>query len=294
MQTEQQNPRSAKLDEMTALEIAQTMNAEDTTVAVSVQKALPAIARTIEAAASCFRQGGRLFYVGAGTSGRLGVLDAAECVPTFSVPPETVQGIIAGGQQAMFNSVEGAEDDRTAGRAALEAVNLTAADMVVGIAASGRTPFTVAAVAYANEIGAVTAAIACNAPAPLLDAAQIPIAVPVGAEVLTGSTRLKAGTAQKMVLNMISTGAMVQTGKVYGNLMVDVQVTNDKLAGRARRIVAQAAGVDEAHAASLLRSAENRVKVAIVMGRLDVPAAAAVERLQQAGDNLRRALDDGK
>jgi N-acetylmuramic acid 6-phosphate etherase len=293
MLTEQINPRSANLDQLTALELAQLMNAEDATVAAAVAAALPDVAAAIEAVAARMAAGGRLIYMGAGTSGRLGVLDAAECVPTFSVPPERVTARIAGGAQAVTAAVEGAEDDRNAGRADLLALAPTAQDAVVGIAASGSTPYVVAALEAAAAVGALTVAVVCSAPGPVLDAAQIKIAVLTGPEVLTGSTRLKAGTAQKMVLNMLSTGVMVRLGKVYGNLMVDVKVTNAKLAARARRIVARVGQVDEDTAAALLAQTENGVKAAIVMARRGVDAAEAQALLAAADGFLRRVLADG-
>lgn len=290
MLTEQANPRSANLDQLSALEIVQLMNAEDATVAAAVQAALPQIATAVEAIAARLLAGGRLIYAGAGTSGRLGVLDAAECVPTFGVTPDVVQARIAGGARAVTEAVEGGEDDRAAGRADLLALNLTAQDAVVGVAASGRTPYVVAALEAAAETGALTVGVVCSAPAPVLDAAQIKIAVLTGPEVLTGSTRLKAGTAQKMVLNMLSTGAMTLCGKVYGNLMVDVKVTNIKLAARARRIVAQVGQVDEETAAALLAQTGQAVKPAIVMARRGVDAAEAARLLAAAGGFLRRVL----
>ncbi len=290
MLTEQTNPRSAGLDQLSALEIVQLMNAEDATVAAAVQAALPQVAEAVAAIAARLLAGGRLIYVGAGTSGRLGVLDAAECVPTFGVAPDVVQARIAGGARAITEAVEDAEDDRAAGRADLLALNLTARDAVIGVAASGRTPYVVAALEAAAETGALTVGVVCSVPAPVLDAAQIKIAVLTGPEVLTGSTRLKAGTAQKMVLNMLSTGAMVLGGKAYGNLMVDVKVTNAKLAARARRIVAQVGQVDEDTAAALLAQTGQAVKPAIVMARRGVDAAEAARLLAAAGGFLRRAL----
>lgn len=290
MLTEQANPRSADLDQKTALEIVQIMNAEDATVTAAVGAALPAIAEAAEAIAGRLAAGGRLIYVGAGTSGRLGVLDAVECVPTFSVDADRVQGVIAGGVVALTEAVEGAEDDRAAGRADLLALHLSARDAVVGIAASGRTPYVVAALETAAAAGALTVGVVCSTPAPVLDAAQIRIAVLTGPEVIAGSTRLKAGTAQKMVLNMLSSAAMVLRGKVYGNLMVDVRVTNQKLAQRARRIVAQAGQVDEDTAARLLEQTGNAVKPAIVMARRGVDAAEAVRLLAEADGFLRRVI----
>lgn len=292
MLTEQPNPRTENIDQLSTLEILTRMNEEDATVAFAVQKALPAVAQAVDAVTERIRQGGRLFYVGAGTSGRLGVLDAAECVPTFSVKPELVQAIIAGGEKALTTAIEGAEDDTDMGRADLLARGLTERDAVVGIAASGRTPYVLGAMDAANEIGAVTIGIACNVPSPLLEKVKIPIGVPVGAEVITGSTRLKAGTAQKMILNMISTATMINVGKVYGNLMVDVKVTNRKLADRARRIVSQVTGVDETEAARLLQEANNEVKTAIVVQRRRVTPDKARQLLREAGGRLRLVIDN--
>lgn len=290
MQTEQPNAQSAELDQRTTAEILQLMNAQDATVAAAVATALPYIEQAVAAAVAALKSGGRLFYVGAGTSGRLGVLDAVECVPTFSTPPELVQGIIAGGASALQDAVEGAEDDITQAVADLDARGVSAADVVVGLAASGHTPYTVAAVRYARSIGCVTVGLSCNQPAPLLDAAEIPIAVPVGAEVLTGSTRLKAGTAQKMVLNMISTATMVRMGKVYGNLMVDVMVTNDKLAARLHRIVQTVTDADDATVSAAVRDSGNNAKRAILMILRGVDRPTA-ERLLAASDgSLREAL----
>jgi N-acetylmuramic acid 6-phosphate etherase len=292
MLTEARNPRSMDIDRRSALEIVQIMNEEDARVPLAVREALPSIAEAVEAIAARMARGGRLIYVGAGTSGRLGVLDAAECVPTFSTPPELVRGLIAGGETALTRAVEGVEDDADAGRRDLEGLDLNEVDCVVGIAASGRTPYVLGALAYAQEIGALTVGVACNVPAPILEATRIAIGVPVGPEVLTGSTRLKAGTAQKLVLNMLSTAVMIRLGKVYGNLMVDVQVTNHKLAGRAQRIVAEATGVDPERAAELLAAAGNRVKVAIAMGLLGISAEEAADRLDANAGRLRDVLPD--
>ncbi|MBC6935519.1 MAG: N-acetylmuramic acid 6-phosphate etherase [Chloroflexi bacterium] len=286
MLTEQPNPQSTHIDRLSALEIVQIMNAEDATVAAVVRAALPEIARAVEAAADRLRRGGRMIYVGAGTSGRLGMLDAVECVPTFSTEPDMVQALIAGGMAALTQAVEGAEDDPDAGRRDLLALNVTERDIVVGIAASGRTPYVLGALAAANERGAVTVGIACNAPSPVLEAAQINIAAPVGPEVIAGSTRLKAGTAQKMILNMLSTATMISLGKVYGNRMVDVKVTNQKLADRARRIVSEVVGVDEEQAARLLALADNQVKTAIVVGLLGITPEEARARLVSAHGRL--------
>lgn len=282
MLTEQRNPNSAGIDQRATLEILEIMNDEDAAVTGAVRRALPAIATAIDMITERLRSGGRLFYVGAGTSGRLGVLDAVECVPTFSVSPEMVQGVIAGGEAALTRSVEGAEDRPEGGSNDLMARGLTARDAVVGIAASGRTPYVVGALIYARHIGAGTAGISCNSPAPVLDAADIPIAALVGPEILTGSTRLKAGTAQKLILNMISTTTMIKLGKVYNNLMVDVKVSNQKLADRARRIVSEVTGVSTEEAAALLHQTRNEVKPAIVMALLGVSAEEARAQLEAA------------
>lgn len=290
MLTEQQNPNTHNIDALTTPEILRVINHEDKTVADAVEKALPDVARAVDMIVGRLREGGRLIYIGAGTSGRLGVLDAVECVPTFSVPPEMVQGLIAGGERAIVRSVEGAEDKPELAQADLQAVNLSNRDVVVGIAASGRTPYVIGGLNYARQIGAKTVGIACNVPAPVLDAADIAIGLEVGPEVITGSTRMKAGTAQKMVLNMLSTATMVQLGKVYGNLMVDVQVTNDKLAQRASRIVQQVAQVDESTAQALLKQAHNQVKVAIVMHLKQVDYDTARRLLDEHRGFLRRVI----
>lgn len=292
MQTEAQNPRTTHLDQMSALELVQVMNDEDRTVVEAVNAVLPEIAAAVEVIAGRLRDGGRLLYIGAGTSGRLGVLDAVECVPTFSVPPGLVIGVLAGGDAALTTSVEDAEDDREQGAGDLRGHTLTAKDVVVGIAASGRTPYVLGAVDYARSVGAATIGIACNVPSALLEAVDQPIGIAVGAEVLSGSTRLKAGTAQKMVLNMLSTASMVQLGKVYGNLMVDVQITNQKLAIRARNILMQITSVDSDTADALLADAGKSVKVAALMHTHQLSAQEARERLQQAGGNLRTLLED--
>lgn len=289
--TEQKNPNTLNIDQLDTAEIAARINAEDRAVAEVVAAAMPQIVTAIDAIYERMSAGGRLFYVGAGTSGRLGILDAVELVPTFSSPPELVQGILAGGVPAFTQSIEGVEDDGDAGAAELAARGLTAADAVVGIAASGRTPFVVGALNYARSVGARTIAIACNQPAAVLDAAEIAIPLITGAEVIAGSTRMKAGTAQKMTLNLISTAVMIKLGKVYGNLMVDVQVKNDKLRDRARRIISEIGGVDMDRAAVLLTQANNEVKTAIVMARRGVGADEARARLKAAGGILRRVID---
>jgi N-acetylmuramic acid 6-phosphate etherase len=256
----------------------------------SIRPCLPTIAAVVEAIAERMAQGGRLIYAGAGTSGRLGVLDASECPPTFSASPDQVVGLVAGGRIALTNSVEGAEDDRIAGADAVAQLNVGQLDSVVGIAASGRTPYAIAALEEARRRSALTVAITCNLPAPLTEPADYVIAPLVGPEVITGSTRMKAGTAQKLVLNMLSTGVMVRLGKTYGNLMVDLQAANQKLQARARRIVAQACQVDEERAAQALTAASGSVKVAILMILLDCSAAEARGQLNEAGGVIRKAI----
>lgn len=291
MITEQQNPDTLRIDHLPTLEMLTLMNREDQQVALAVQAALPQIARAVDAIVERLDSGGRLIYTGAGTSGRLGVLDAVECVPTFSAPPELVIGVIAGGSGALTRAVEGAEDNTDLGRADLEALALTPRDAVVGIAASGATPYVLGALAYARSVGAATAAVSCNVPAPILDAADIGIGVSVGPEVITGSTRLKSGTAQKLILNMLSTATFVKLGKVYGNLMVDVQVTNAKLARRARGIVMQITGVSADEAERLIEASEREVKTAVVMAKRGVDAAQARQLLLEARGHLRRVID---
>ncbi|MCI1987095.1 MAG: N-acetylmuramic acid 6-phosphate etherase [Lactobacillus sp.] len=288
--TETRNPKTMHLDTLSVAEFAQVMNAEDQTVAASVNQALPAITAAITAITAQFNKDGRLFYTGAGTSGRLGVLDAAECVPTFGTDPEMVQGLIAGGMSAMTVAVEGAEDDADLGAQDLRDHHLTANDTVVGIAASGRTPYVIGGLDYARSVGAVTVSLACNANAAISQHADIQIEVPVGPEVLTGSTRLKAGTAQKLVLNMLSTGAMVGLGKVYKNLMVDVKATNEKLVERAKRIIQQATDCDAATAAKNFEAAAHDVKLAIVMTLTGDTAVIAKQRLDDAKGFIAKAI----
>jgi N-acetylmuramic acid 6-phosphate etherase len=288
--TEKSNPNTLNLHEMSALEIVQTMNAEDVTISQAVQRALPEIASAVDLIMGRLEKGGRLFYVGAGTSGRLGILDASECPPTFGTPPETVQGIIAGGETAIADAGEGAEDDRIAGKAAIQNKKVDRRDAVVGISASGTTPFVLAALETAREQGTGTIGLACNEHSPLLENVDVAIGVPVGPEVLAGSTRLKAGTAQKMVLNMLSTATMVGLGKVYKNRMVEVQATNKKLVKRAEEMVAELGGVSHQTASDLLNQSGNRVKIAIVMARLGVSSDEAVKRLQASRGNLAKFL----
>jgi N-acetylmuramic acid 6-phosphate etherase len=288
--TEQANPLSAEMDKLSALEFARLMNRIDAAVPLAIAEVLPQIASAIEIIAAQLAAGGRLFYQGAGTSGRLGVLDATELVPTFSFPRERAVALIAGGNAAVIGSVEGAEDSAEQGRADLEAHAFSAADVLIGIAASGRTPYVIGGLNYAAEIGAPTIAVVCNPASPVAAAAQIPIEIVTGPEILTGSTRLKAGSAQKMVLNMLSTGAMVQLGKVYGNLMVDVQPTNEKLHDRAMRIVDAITRVGRAEAQNLLEASGWTVKTAVVMGLARVDADEARRRLDASGGRVREAI----
>lgn len=290
MTTEKRNPRTMQLDTMSELEIVTTMNEEDARVPLAIAKKLPQIAQAAHWAAEAFEQGGRLFYMGAGTSGRLGVLDAAECPPTFGVAPGMVVGLIAGGEQAFLKAVEGAEDDRALGQSDLEAHDLTAKDVVIGIAASGRTPYVLGGLAYAKSVGCRTAAIACNTGSEIGRAADLAIEVEVGPEVLTGSTRLKSGTAQKLILNMISTASMVRAGKAYQNLMVDVMQNNEKLHTRAENIVIDATGVTRPEARSAIDAAGGSVKVAITMLLADCSADEARSRLEKAGGHVRAAI----
>lgn len=290
MITEQSNPRTLYIDRMSTLEMLQTINDEDRRVALAVQEVIPRIAEAVDAIVTRMEKGGRMIYVGAGTSGRLGVLDAVECVPTFSASPELIIGLLAGGEAAMTRSIEGAEDDAAAGRADLLALNITSHDVIIGIAASGTTPYVLSALQTANDISALTIGICCNVPAPLLELATIKIGVTVGPEVISGSTRMKAGTAQKLVLNMLSTAVMVKLGKVYGNLMVDVQSTNEKLVRRAHQIISQIAGIDENTAIDLLQQADKSVKVAIVMHKRGVSADEARALLHKSGGRLRDVI----
>jgi N-acetylmuramic acid 6-phosphate etherase len=291
--TEQRNPASEGIDALPAEAILRIINDEDRKAAGSVTPEIPSIARAVEAVVAAMQRGGRMFYIGAGTSGRLGVLDAAECPPTFSVPPEQVQAILAGGPSALLGAKEGSEDDLEAGARDLEERGFQSKDVLVGIAASGRTPYVLGAVAAARSKGAITVGISCTPDSELSRAVDIPIEPLPGPEVIAGSTRMKAGTATKLVLNMISTAVMIRLGHVYGNLMVNVQPKNEKLRERARRIVAQAAGVDAAAAAELLDAAGGSVKAAIVMGRLGVSRQEADRRLEAAGGRMSEALGAG-
>jgi N-acetylmuramic acid 6-phosphate etherase len=265
LSTETPNPKTADLDLMTPMEFVKMMNHENTRVFEAVEKALPNIAKTIEIVARQFKAGGRLIYAGAGTSGRIGLMDAVECVPTFGVDEGMVVGLIAGGQGAFVKAVEGAEDSKGLCVADLKALGFSTQDVLVGIAASGRTPYVIGGLEYANALGAETVAVACNYQSAIGTIAKTRIEVDAGSELLTGSTRLKAGTAQKIILNMISTGAMIRIGKVYRNLMIDLRPTNQKLVDRARRIVMQVTGVDYERADAVLKETNNQVKLALVM-----------------------------
>lgn len=290
MTTETRNQHTMELDRMSELEIVTAMNQEDAKVPQAVAKCLPQIAQAAAFAVEAFRSGGRMFYIGAGTSGRLGVLDAAECPPTFGVPQDMVIGLIAGGDKAFTVAIEGAEDSLTLAEEELKAYDLSGRDFVVGIAASGRTPYVLGGLEYARSLGCHTAAIACNVGSAVGKAAELAIEVDCGPEVLTGSTRLKSGTAQKLILNMISTASMVRMGKVYQNLMVDVVQTNEKLHARAENIVMQATGVDRAEARRVIDEANGSVKTAITMILANCTAQQAAQRLDAAGGFVRAAI----
>jgi len=288
--TEQPNAASSALDTMSALEIAHVLNAEDQKAAAAVEKSLPQIARAIDAIADAIGNGGRLIYVGAGTSGRIAALDASECPPTFNTDPKTIQYVIAGGEKALGSSAEFREDSRQLGRRDLAKRKPGKKDVVVGITASGRTPYTVAAVEYARAKGARTVAVVCNHNSDLGRAAEIEIVAEVGPEALSGSTRLKAGTAQKMVLNMLTTGAMARLGYIYGNLMVNVQMANKKLLARGLAILEQATGADSKIAAKALKSAKNNVALALIMLKTGVTRSQAEKHLKNVKGNVRKAL----
>lgn len=288
--TEKRNLKTMNLDEMTTKEILHALNKEDSTVPESIAKELHSVEQAVEAVVQSFKSGGRLIYIGAGTSGRLGILDAVECVPTFGVSSELVQGFIAGGMKAFTVAVEGAEDRVELGMSDLKSASLTAQDTVIGLAASGRTPYVIGALQYAGEIGAATVAISCNKGAEISKYAQIRIEIETGPEVLTGSTRLKAGTAQKLVLNMISTASMIGIGKVYENLMVDVQATNSKLVERSKRIIMDATQVDYETAGDYYERAHYHVKTAIVMILLNCSNDEAQEKLESAGGFVRKTI----
>lgn len=288
--TEKRNEKTTDLDKMSISTALKLMNQEDQQVAKAIQKVLPKIKPVIEATITAFKRGGRLIYLGAGTSGRLGVLDAAECVPTFGVSPDQVIGLIAGGKQAMTLAVEGAEDDLTLAKKDLSALKLNDKDVVVGIAASGRTPYVIGGLKYARDLGATTASIACNLDALISQYAEFAIEVDCGPEFLTGSTRLKAGTAQKMILNMLSTISMIGIGKVYHNLMVDVKPTNEKLVERSKRIIMQATDCTYEVAEKTFIEAKQDVKLAIVMLLTNCSAKEGKEKLQRAQGFVTKTL----
>lgn len=288
--TEQNNPESVAIDQMDPIQIAMLMNREDLKVVAAVERVLPEIAQAIETVTERVQAGGRLIYIGAGTSGRLGVLDASECPPTFNTPPALVVGLIAGGHRALTNAIEGAEDNRQAGEEDLRGVEVDAKDVVCGIATSGRTPYVIGGLAYARSLGAATLGVTCNEVSELSEVSDVLIAPVVGPEILSGSTRLKAGTATKMVLNMISTGTMIRIGKTYGNWMVDLRATNVKLKDRSIRIVSGITGLDRQRAESLLARCDGEVKTAIVSQALGVEKIEAQERLKASGGRLRTAI----
>jgi len=288
--TEQRNPASRDIDSLPTLEMLRIINREDQKVAEAVAEEIDHIATAVDSIVAAMGRGGRLFYIGAGTSGRLGVLDASECPPTFNVPADLVQGIIAGGSSALERATEATEDDPETGVADLEARGFTGADVLVGVAASGRTPYVLGAIRRARELGAVTIGISCTPDSELSGEVNIPIEPLPGPEVLAGSTRMRAGTATKLVLNMLSTGVMIRLGHVYGNLMVNVQPKNEKLLDRSRRIITEAAGVSYERATELLEQSGRQVKVAIVMGKLGVDRASAEKQLHEAAGRISLAV----
>ena len=288
--TEQRNPNSMQLDSLSAQELVALINREDQQVALAVEKCLPQIASAVEKIVAAFERGGRLVYVGAGTSGRLGVLDASECPPTYGVKPEMVVGLIAGGDHALRHPIEGAEDNVQQGQADLKEIDFSARDVLVGIAASGRTPYVLGALNYAKQLGATTVSIASNPKSKMAEVANIAIETVVGPEVLTGSSRMKSGTAQKLVLNMLTTASMVLIGKCYQNLMVDVQASNEKLKARALKIVMEATECDNETAANVLAKANGQVKLAILMQLSGLDALEAQSLLDKSNGKLRQAL----
>ena len=288
--TEQRNPNSMHVDSLSALEIVQLMNQEDKQVPLAIEKCLPQIAQAVECIVAAFQQGGRLVYIGAGTSGRLGVLDASECPPTFGVSPEMVKGIIAGGERALRHPIEGAEDSKAQAVADLQTIQFSSKDVLVGIAASGRTPYVIGALEYAKSLGSVTVSIASNPNSAMANIVDIAIDTVVGPEVLTGSSRLKSGTAQKLVLNMLTTASMILMGKCYQNLMVDVQASNEKLKARAIRIVMQATDCDKALAEETLKQADQNAKLAIMMILSGLDRAQAETLLEKHQGKLQLAL----
>lgn len=288
--SEGRNPRTMDIDVLPTIEILEKINQEDAGVAEAVRKTIPQIAKAVDAIVPRIQAGGRLIYMGAGTSGRLGILDAVECRPTFSVPESMVVGIIAGGDQAIKNAVEGAEDDTVMGIEDLKAIHFSANDVLVGLSASGRTPYVIKAMEHANSLQATTVSVTCNPDSPMMHCAAIGICAVVGAECITGSTRMKSGTAQKLILNMLSTASMIRLGKTYENLMVDVNATNQKLKARATRIVMQATDCSEQEADAALQAANNRAKLAILMILTGQSSSEAETLLAENGGFLRRAV----
>lgn len=292
--TENRNPNTFNLDEMSSLEIVTAMNKEDYRVPEAISKELEPISKLVDAVVNAFENGGRLIYMGAGTSGRLGVLDASECPPTYGVDPSMVVGLIAGGDKALRSALENVEDKENLGVEDLKNINLCEKDVVVGLAASGRTPYVIGGLNYANSLGCVTGAIACNKDSKIGKAAKIKIEVDAGPEVLTGSTRLKSGTAQKLILNMISTASMVRIGKAYSNLMVDVVPTNEKLVNRATGIIVDATGVSKEIASEMLQKANGSCKLAITSILTGKSIEEAKELLVQAKGHVKKALEISK
>lgn len=280
------------IDLLSSQEIVERLNQQDKQVPLAVEAELPQIAQAVDKITAAFKQGGRLIYLGAGTSGRLGVLDASECPPTFGVSDQMVIGLIAGGKEAMFTAQEGAEDNATLGEHDLQQIDFSSKDVLVGIAASGRTPYVIGALEYANDLGATTIALSCNPDSPIAEIAQIAISPVVGPEALTGSTRLKSGTAQKLVLNMLTTASMIRLGKSYQNLMVDVRATNRKLIARAVRIVMQATDCQREEAEALLKESHNNAKLAILMHLTGMNYEQATAKLSQSDGFLRRAMEE--
>ncbi|EFV78431.1 N-acetylmuramic acid 6-phosphate etherase [Cytobacillus firmus] len=290
LNTEQRNPKTMEVDLMTTEEIITIINQEDTIVPNAIAREIPHIVKVVDEITDSFKKGGRLIYVGAGTSGRLGIIDASECPPTYGTDPEMVVGIIAGGKEAMTEAVEGAEDDSEQGRQDVADIQLSDKDVLVGIAASGRTPYTIGALQYGNEVGAVTVAVACTKDSEMGRIAKYTIAPITGPEVVTGSTRMKAGTAQKLVLNMLTTASMIKLGKVYGNLMVDVQMTNEKLFKRAENIVKMATGASDEEAQAALKEQNHNTKAAILQILTGLKGEAAARLLKKHNGYLREAI----
>ncbi|HIF9029595.1 TPA: N-acetylmuramic acid 6-phosphate etherase [Vibrio cholerae] len=290
--SEGRNPDTMDIDLLSSQEIVERLNQQDKQVPLAVEAVLPQIAQAVDKITAAFKQGGRLIYLGAGTSGRLGVLDASECPPTFGVSDQMVIGLIAGGKEAMFTAQEGAEDNATLGAHDLQQIDFSSKDVLVGIAASGRTPYVISALEYANDLGATTIALSCNPDSPIAEIAQIAISPVVGPEALTGSTRLKSGTAQKLVLNMLTTASMIRLGKSYQNLMVDVRATNRKLIARAVRIVMQATDCQREEAEALLKESHNNAKLAILMHLTGMNYEQATAKLSQSDGFLRRAMEE--